>query len=348
MNNNLSNPNLLLAFAEFLKKNNRGLKNKALAKKQRSSNTVTQRAVYKHLTGFLLQKPEFEVLPIVKGKSQRELKSAGKYWQRFGQAYTKYLQGQNFAVNYIGLHVKVLRTFLTWYQTQRNLNLGDFKSHLQPVKEETPIITLSQSHLFKLMDVEFLESLPLHLNKTARLFLFGCTVGLRYSDLVSLTARNIENRDGAVYLVQRSQKTDTLTRIKLPGYAIQIIESFGKHGKKLLPFPSKNQFNQNLKKLGELAGWTEDTGKLRLRNGKKVELKTKRGKKYRFCDLLSSHVMRKTAITTLLMNGMPEHMVRRISGHTANSVEFFRYVKYSQSFLDEHTDAIFEKLTKHQ
>jgi len=44
------------------------------------------------------------------------------------------------------------------------------------------------------------------------------------------------------------------------------------------------------------------------------------------------------------MAGVPEHAVRRISGHAPNSREFFRYVQYSQRFLDEFTDKVFDGL----
>jgi len=54
--------------------------------------------------------------------------------------------------------------------------------------------------------------------------------------------------------------------------------------------------------------------------------------------------MRRTAITSMLCLGMPEHLVRKISGHAANSKEFFRYVLLSQSFIDDETDKVFDKL----
>jgi len=54
--------------------------------------------------------------------------------------------------------------------------------------------------------------------------------------------------------------------------------------------------------------------------------------------------MRRTAITTLLILGMPEPLVRKISGHAANRKEFYKYVKYSESFLDGETDRVFSKL----
>ena len=43
--------------------------------------------------------------------------------------------------------------------------------------------------------------------------------------------------------------------------------------------------------------------------------------------------------------GVPEIMLRRISGHAANSPEFYRYVEYAQRFIDEETDRVFEKLS---
>lgn len=43
--------------------------------------------------------------------------------------------------------------------------------------------------------------------------------------------------------------------------------------------------------------------------------------------------MRRTAITTLLMLGVPEMMVRRISGHAGGSREFYRYVCIVQDYL---------------
>ena len=56
-------------------------------------------------------------------------------------------------------------------------------------------------------------------------------------------------------------------------------------------------------------------------------------------------MMRRTAITTMILLGMPESLVRKISGHAPGSKEFYRYVKYTQNYLDEHTDKVFEKLS---
>lgn len=49
---------------------------------------------------------------------------------------------------------------------------------------------------------------------------------------------------------------------------------------------------------------------------------------------MSSHIMRRTAVTTLLVLGMPEHLVRNVSGHSNNSGAFYRYVHHAQSYIN--------------
>lgn len=50
--------------------------------------------------------------------------------------------------------------------------------------------------------------------------------------------------------------------------------------------------------------------------------------------------MRKTGITLMLQLGMPENMVRQISGHAPNSKEFYRYIRIAQSWKDEESERI--------
>jgi hypothetical protein len=43
---------------------------------------------------------------------------------------------------------------------------------------------------------------------------------------------------------------------------------------------------------------------------------------------------------------MPEHLVRKISGHAPNSIEFHKYVLIAQDYLDTETDKVFARLTQ--
>jgi integrase len=55
-------------------------------------------------------------------------------------------------------------------------------------------------------------------------------------------------------------------------------------------------------------------------------------------------MMRRTAITTMLILGMPEHLVRKVSGHSHASSSFNRYVHYAQSYMDKEISKVHDKL----
>jgi integrase len=114
----------------------------------------------------------------------------------------------------------------------------------------------------------------------------------------------------------------------------------------LLPYFNNAQINKHIKTLIEKAGWTEIIPKYRNKKGipHKIYKDEKTKTEFRFCDLVTSHTMRRSAITTMLLLGMSETLVRKISGHAPNSKEFFKYVSYSQKFLDNETDRVFSKL----
>jgi|TARA_B110000090_G_scaffold8918_2_gene9172 hypothetical protein len=61
------------------------------------------------------------------------------------------------------------------------------------------------------------------LRKSKDLFTFGCTTGLRVSDLFALKKTNLEKLGESYYIRQQSKKTNTATKIKLPSYAVTIV-----------------------------------------------------------------------------------------------------------------------------
>jgi intergrase/recombinase len=54
--------------------------------------------------------------------------------------------------------------------------------------------------------------------------------------------------------------------------------------------------------------------------------------------------MRRTAITTLLTMGVPELVVRKISGHAPGSKEFYRYVAIAQEYMNHEVQTAYKKL----
>ena len=179
------------------------------------------------------------------------------------------------------------------------------------------------------------------------IFIFGCTTCLRYSDVFLLTNKNFEQNNTDWYLKIKSKKTKTFSLIKLPSYAVSIYQKYQSKNPKTSLFGTISlfNFNKNLKQIGELAGFTQTVEVSREKQGKSHILKTdKKNPQNRFCDKMSSHMMRRTAITTLLILGMPEHLVRKISGHSSASNSFNRYVHYAQSYMDKEIEKVHSKL----
>jgi integrase len=304
-----------------------------------------------HLQRFSVAK-EFPLrLHPVKRLQKRQLAAERNYWNRFYKKFTDYLYHdcKNFD-NAVGQQIKIIRTFFGYLKKNLLLDTGDFHKNFFVRKEDIPIVTILPEELnFFIYDKPFEQSLPRHLQRVKDYFVFGCTVALRFSDLTKLKKTNLREVNGQVYLVVRSIKTATDTQVQLPDYAVAIINKYTRQkGGFLLPRYNLGRLNQYVKQLCEKAGLTQPAIKNRTLRGDTKIIKGRQQAAQRFCDLVTTHTMRRSAITIMLSLGMPEHIVRKISGHSPMSKEFFRYVALAQSYQDKETALHFQKLKEKQ
>jgi len=281
--------------------------------------------------------------------THNEKLAASRYYKKFYNEFSSYLYSKKgFFDNYVGLVIKGLRSFFNYLEIERKITVGKYHLSFFVPREEIPILALSHEQLnFIIYDLEFNKQVEKSgLKKVRDTFVFGCTVALRVSDLLQLTKKNLVITNNSYYLKVKSQKTGTYTSIKLPEYAVEIIKKYSKHKVKLLPEMTAQWFNQRLKLFAKHIPDDFEMVKIRERKGKQVVVYKDPVKKIHFklSDHITTHTMRRTAITTMLNLGMPEHIVRKISGHAANSKEFFRYVKMSQNIIDLESDKIFEQI----
>jgi len=272
-----------------------------------------------------------------------------QYWKLFYFNFTTYMYTNGCYDNYVGSAIKCIRAFFNYLEQDLLMPVGKFHEDFYITRQEVPIVTLEPKHLqFLIYNKAFENSLPRFLRKIKDIFVTGCTVALRYCDLIKIAWHNIELRNGRYYLCVTAQKTGTITRVRLPGYVMAILNKYrvvGPFGKKIFPALSLHRFNYNIRRIMELAGHTQPIGKWRNKQGIEFAQQHPRTKRaYRFCDLVSSHTMRRTAITTMLMQGVPENIVKQISGHTNDSSSFYRYVNLAQSYIDTHLDIYFDKM----
>ena len=343
-----NNYDLLKLLDKFIMETHKGKRLQKNGKRIRLS-TVTRYISLRKLLYEFSNKKEFPLhISSINNLKKRGIESERKYWKLFYMSFTDFLYNdKDFYDNYVGGSIKQLRTFFNYLNEEKGLNVGSFHKRFYVQSEEIAIITLLPEQLnFLIYDVEFEKSLPDYLRKTKDIFVFGCTVALRISDLFKISNSNIEVVNNRYYLKVVSQKTNTFTRVLLPEYAVKIIN---KSSRKQKPFFNKlsfNQFNLNIKQLIRMANWTKEYIKIRHKRGIPVAVYKNKNDKthYLFCDHITSHTMRRTAITTMLCLNMPENVVRKISGHAPNSVEFFRYVQLSQKYMDVESEKMFDVL----
>lgn len=336
-------------FEQFIKETKTGKRRKLNGELIKPLSIEQYEASLKLLKEYERHKCEALRIRVNLGNDQKQILRERNYWKKFYRNFSDFLlRTKGFYDNYVGSNFKNLKCFFRYLKNEKCFAIHDWCQLFYVKKEAIRIISLlPQQFCFLVVDKEFNEKLSAPQRKCKNLFCFGCIAALRYSDLMHLRVKDVELICGVYYLVFRSVKTNTPVSVKLPEFAVDIYKSFSKNKKplqRLFPKLADANFNKHLKAIGEKAGWTEIIGKTRCKNGRPEEIKKDGKDVFRFCDQLSSHLMRKTGITILLMLGMPEFLVRKISGHSAHSKEFFRYVNFAQSFITDEIDKVHQKL----
>lgn len=341
---------LIPLFERFIKYSYKGKRLKPDGSRIKPQTVGNYEYVMRYLREFEIEYGVVLRIKVINSQNKRVFAAERNYWKKFYLQFTNFMyQKKDFYDNYVGTVIKVIRMFFNFLNKDMAIPTGSFYKNFYICKEEVPIVTLlPEQFQFLINNSEFDKQLGISLQKAKDIFVFGCTVALRVSDLFAIRFADIEAVGLSHYLMVKTIKTGVGVRIKLPRYAVIIIEKFKKtsKGRKTIfpPIP-RTRFNNHLKEIVELAGWTRDISKLRKKRGVNTKVADKNGNnQYRFCDLISSHTMRRTAITTMLMLGMKEHVVRKISGHADNSKSFYRYVNLVQSYLDNEVDQVFGKL----
>ena len=236
----------------------------------------------------------------------------------------------------MSLVFKILKAFFNYLISEKTLPVGDFHKKFRVHAEKfTPVILSPAQLKFLIVNRAFEDTLSISQKRVKDIFVFGCTVALRYQDLMRLQKINIQYTAEGVNLLLHTQKTGAEIKVPLPEYALAIINKYKKKtGRFVLPRLANSNMNLGLKALIKKAGWDYSLPKIRHRMGEAVEIKTFTGETYKFYNHITAHTMRRTAITTLLLMGVDENSVRSISGHAPGSAEFYRYVVVIQEYLN--------------
>lgn len=233
----------------------------------------------------------------------------------FYNSFVSYLMEKGLNPNSIGKEIKNLKTFLAaandFGYTQ---NMIHKNKKFKKTQAETDSIYLSETDIMKLYKFDFTDNKKLE--KVRDLFVFGCCVGLRFSDFSSLKPENIKTIDGDKFISKITKKTNEQVWIPCNPIILEIFKKYGNNPNNLPNAPSNQKFNDYIKDACKLAGLTEK-GRLASDPGKEL------------WECVSSHTARRSMATNYYLEGFPTIDLMKITGHRTEKA-FLKYIRVTK------------------
>jgi len=237
----------------------------------------------------------------------------------------RHLSNNTYAKN-----LKVLRAFLKWCNAKSWYH-GTVRISYK--ENEGAIHFLTISEFKQLENAKFRNEVH---ERMRDVFIFGVLTGLRYGDLKKLKKNDF--RDGKIWFFEQKKKATRERNIKLVPLALEIVHRY-KNWPGVQLLPAYSDPNRILKEVFVLARIEREvTIKKKFAGGRTEESIVPLSK------LAHSHMGRKTFITLALSMGMPEVVVKSITGHSKDSESFRRYYDIIDTIKDDAMDVTFGKL----
>ncbi|MGZ3810918.1 MAG: phage integrase SAM-like domain-containing protein [Mucilaginibacter sp.] len=250
---------------------------------------------------------------------------------KFLESFKSYLINEGQLNNTVSKNLRVLRTFLNWCGDKEQGYLSDFDFKIKVKENDIDVIFLNYDEVLSLYNLEINNP---SLERVRDVFVFGCFTGMRYGDIAKLQHSDIQDHQ-IKFRIEKAGKTKSHT-VPLAPQAKAILNKYKEWpGEKALPVISNQKMNDALKEIAKLAGF-DDIITIAEQQGN-GEIEEKRYKKY---ELITCHTSRKSFITISMMLGMPESVVKSITGHSKNSKAFARYY----DIVDSHKQAEINKI----
>ena len=183
------------------------------------------------------------------------------------------------------------------------------------------------------------------------ILVFGCGVGCRFGDLISLRLDNYQFSEDRTkgYFVFRMEKSRSGKQVKVPinRLTFKIWKKYSKNKKRqdhIFPrsssgnLPTNQNMNKQIKEIGKIVGLNRLVSNPKFNiEGKIIKESDTRVPIY---SVLSSHIMRRTFIREGIENKIPTHVMMSMSGHSTERV-YHQYFSTTSSELDEEGRKLF-------
>lgn len=234
----------------------------------------------------------------------------------FFYRYTTFLSKKlKLAHNTIAKDISIIKVFMgeafdLGYTT--NLQFKNKKFSMPEVDVDACYLTeeeILKLYRFDLSDCKRLE-------RVRDLFVFGCWVGLRYSDYSNIKPENIIEEDGDLYIKMVTQKTKAIVIIPLNPIVLEIFKKYDANPNKLPAAMTDVNFNKYIKEVAKKVGF-DSVGRVATNPEKKLY------------ELIASHTARRSFATNYYLQGFPTIDLMKITGHRTES-SFLKYIRVSK------------------
>lgn len=227
-------------------------------------------------------------------------------------------------------YFNVLRNFFNYLKQEENLTIDESYKIKISKPEKTEKLTLTFLEVQKLITLD-IQCEDLGKQRQLKLirdrFVLGCFTALRNSDINQIrpSLKPIMDKDGNEFLILRSKKTKTTTRIPIKGITKELLE----RNKYDMGDYTTSLANFYIKELCQIAGITREVQKIQKRNNQEV-ITTQPAYK-----MVGSHTARRTYITLAIDGNFSSEMISNVTGHKdAKTLDLYN-----------HSDAIKSTLT---
>jgi len=254
---------------------------------------------------------EWEDLRSKKGFSYLTLKYTT---QQDLKSFTDYLKKERYRQSTIDKRVKVFKAIIGKAEKE-DIEVSSafkrFEAGATDRDENEEIIYLTEDDISKIQSV---KDLPNYLENTRRIVYLHLEVGQRVGDMMAITEENIIRNGEQVTFTIINEKTGKEVRIPiLNKFALEVVNTG------LFKTMKPQVYNRFLKELGKRAALNNEIeGSLKVK-GRNIKVKAE---KFQF---LTSHVLRRTCLTRLYQEGIPEYYIMLISRH-AKSETLHQYI----------------------
>lgn len=218
---------------------------------------------------------------------------------------------KNHYTNTLSRNIGLFKTFMNWAVLNRYTYKLDFQEFKNIKKEITDEVALSKEQVVEIFNFDFSNNQKLE--RVKDLFVFGCFTGMRYSNYSKIKKNDIIDSHIKVRDVKDNRKQ---LNIPLNDYSSFLLKKYDYR----LPEISNQKFNVYIKEVIKIVGYTEYIKKTSKLGNEIVETVTP------FYKRVSSHTARRSFITIMKTEKVPDKIIMGFTGHKSLEV-FNQYYK---------------------